>query len=265
MERPIFNMADNVSVYSELTLATTETAEESEQQPLPLLSALRENSVNGAPYTPVESEQPMMVRFMEHADPQVRLQSGLVRFGYRDKKQVSFMLDFVPKILRNKENWVRFPKTWKKICKVQAWNLYHLVKFVWSDVFTTTHQLPHGLTHDQMHEFLDMCNYADEFKTPLKVTDRTRLESMLKELDFNQRSIKAYETFVHKKALEIRVAKERRKRVEMEARRQRCLELEQQARRQREQWERQLRESEQFERNERATLSVEQVRRRLEF
>jgi len=254
-------MSDTESAITEFTLATATQ----EEEPLPLLSALRENGVNGAPYTPVEREQPMMRRMQQNPNPQVQLQSGLVRYEFRDKNNVLFMLDFVPKILRNKENWVRFGKTWQKICKVQAWNLYHLVKLVWSDLMTTTHQLPQGLTHEEMTELLDMCGYAYEFKTPLKVADRTRLETMLKELDFNQRSIKAYQAFIHKKAIEIRVAKERRKRVEMEARRQRCLELEQQARRQREQWERQLRQSEQFERNERPTLSVEQVRRRLEF
>jgi len=256
-------MADNVSVYSELTLATTETAEESE--PLPLLSALRENGVNGAPYTPVESEQPMIVRFMEHADPQVRIQSGLVRFGYRDKNSVLFMLDFVPKILRNKENWVRLKKTWEKICKIQAFNLFHLLKFVWSDVLTVEHALPRNLSHGEMEQLIDMCEYADAFKKPLKPKLRQRFDDMLRQLDFNQRSVKAYEKFIHKRAMEIRAAKQKRRRLEMEARRQRCLELETEARRQREEWERQLRESTQLEQQRDDAVTLERVRRRLQF
>ena len=248
---------------SEFTLVTA-TADE--PQPLPLLSALRENGVNGAPYTPVEREQPIIRHMQQHSDPQMQLQSGLVCYGFRDKKNIVFMLDFVPKILRNKENWVRFAKTWNKICKVQAWNLYHLVKFVWSDLMTTEHQLPHGLSHEEMTELLDMCQYADQFKQPLKPTVHARLETMLKELDFNYRSIQAHEKFIHKKAVELQVAREKRRRLEMEARRQRCLELEEQARRQREEWERQLRESAQFEREEVAVeLTVDRVRRRLQF
>ena len=254
------NMADNVSVISEFTLATTETAEES--QPLPLLSALRENSVNGAPYTPVEIERPMIQYMQNHADPQMRFQSGLVRFGFQDKRNVLFMLDFVPKILRNKENWVRFKKTWQKICKVQAWNLFSMLKFVWSDLLTVEHALPRDLSHQEMSEMIDMCEYADASKEPLKPNHRQRCDDMLRQLDFNQRSVKAHEKFLHKKAMEMRSARERRKRLEMEARRQRCLELEEQARRQREQWERQLRASEQLEREE---LTVERVRRRLQF
>ena len=179
-------MADNESVMSELSLMMTVTGAEE----LPLLSALKENGVNGAPYTPVEREQPV-IRFIQNdEDPQVRLQSGLVRFGFREKKNIVFMLDFIPKILRNRENWVRHGKTWKKIEKVQAWNLFHLVKFVWSDLMTTDHQLPCGLTHDEMTELLDMCQYADAFKQPLTVANQTRLDSMLKELDFNQRVVK---------------------------------------------------------------------------
>ena len=104
-------MADNESVMSELSLMMTVTGAEE----LPLLSALKENGVNGAPYTPVEREQPV-IRFIQNdEDPQVRLQSGLVRFGFREKKNIVFMLDFIPKILRNRENWVRHGKTWKKI------------------------------------------------------------------------------------------------------------------------------------------------------
>jgi len=256
-------MSDTESVITEFTLATATVDDE----PLPLLSALRENGVNGAPYTPVEREQPMMRRMQQDPNPQVQLQSGLVRFEFREKKNILFMLDFVPKILRNKENWVRFAKTWQKICKVQAWNLYQLVKFVWSDLMTTSHQLPQGLTHDEMNELLDMCGYADQFKQPLKPSHRQSLETMLRQLDFNQRSIQAHEKFLHKKAAEVRVARERRRRLEIETRRQRCLELEEQARRQREEWERQLRESEQLERQETAApqLTIERVRRRLQF
>ena len=255
-------MSDTESAITEFTLATATL----EEEPLPLLSALRENGVNGAPYTPVEREQPMMCRMQQDPNPQVQLQSGLVRYEFRAKKNVLFMLDFVPKILRNKENWVRFAKTWEKICKVQAWNLYHVIQFVWSDLMTTTHQLPHGLTHDEMTEFLDMWEYADEFKKPMKPALRSRLETMVKELDINQRSIQAYEKFLHKKAMEVRIAREKRKRLEMETRRQRYLELEEQARRQRDELERQLRESEQFERqNSDAQLTIERVRRRLQF
>ena len=49
-------MSDNESVITEFTLATMETADD--PQHLPLLSALKENGENGAPYTPVEREQP---------------------------------------------------------------------------------------------------------------------------------------------------------------------------------------------------------------
>lgn len=252
-------MADNESVMSELSLMMTVTGAEE----LPLLSALKENGVNGAPYTPVEREQPV-IRFMQNdEDPQVRLQSGLVRFVFREKKNIVFMLDFIPKILRNRENWVRHGKTWKKIEKVQAWNLFHLVKFVWSDLMTTDHQLPCGLTHDEMTELLDMCQYADAFKQPLTVANQTRLDSMLKELDFNQRSVKAHENYLRKKAKAVRAAQQKSRILELEARRQRCIELENEARRQREEWERELRESQQFEREEGITL--DSVRRVLQF
>jgi len=173
------------------------------------------------------------------------------------------MLDFIPKILRNRENWVRHGKTWKKIEKVQAWNLFHLVKFVCSDLMTTDHQLPCGLTHDEMTELLDMCQYADAFKQPLTVANQTRLDSMLKELDFNQRSVKAHENYLRKKAKAMRAAQQKSRILELEARRQRCIELENEARRQREEWERELRESQQFEREEGITL--DSVRRVLQF
>ena len=256
-------MSDNESVITEFTLATMETADD--PQHLPLLSALKENGVNGAPYTPVEREQPM-IRFMQqHSNPQLQLQSGLIRYGFRQKSNVLFMLDFVRKILRNKENWARFAKTWNKICKVQAWNVYHLIKFVWLDLMTTERQLPRGLSHDEMSELLDMCQYADIFKQPLKPADRARLETMLKELDLNQRSVKAHENFLHKKAAALRATREKRRRVEMETRRQRCLELEEEARRQRQEWERQLQESQQLEREEEWELTIDRVRRRLQF
>ena len=109
--------------------SVTDTASEASDE-LPLLPALKENGVNGQAYLPVEFERPIMQRMEEHFNPQMQLQSGLVRFAFREKKNVIFMLDFIPKILNHKENWVRFAKTWKRIEKVQAWNLFRLVKFV---------------------------------------------------------------------------------------------------------------------------------------
>ena len=211
-------MADahvDVESVSDVT-SVMETANE-----LPLLSALRENRQNGQPYVPVEPERPIVRYMQQHSDPQMQLQSGLVRFGFREKKNVVFMLDFIPKILRNKENWVRFGKTWAKIEKVQAWNLFHMVKFVWCDLLTTEHRLPRDLSHDEMTELLDMCKYADAFKQPLKPEHRVRFDEMLRELDFNQRSIKAQEKYLLQKAKELRAAQRKRIQLEMEARRKR--------------------------------------------
>ena len=86
---------------------------------------------------------------------------------------------------------------------------------------TTEHRLPRGLSHDEMTDLLDMCEYADAFKEPLKPEQRTRFDNMLKELDFNQRSVKAHETYLRKKARELRAARQKRIELEMEARRRR--------------------------------------------
>lgn len=55
--------------------SVTETANE-----LPLLSALRENGQDGQPYVPVEPERPIVRYMQQHSNPQMQLQSGLVRF-----------------------------------------------------------------------------------------------------------------------------------------------------------------------------------------
>jgi len=73
----------------------TDIASEASDE-LPLLPALKENGVNGQAYLPVEFERPIMQRMEEHSNPQMQLQSGLIRFGFREKKNVLFMLDFIP-------------------------------------------------------------------------------------------------------------------------------------------------------------------------
>ena len=246
-------MSDNESVVTELT--TTD-----ENETLPLLSALKENGGNGQPYVPVEREQPVM-RFMQgHADPQMRMQSGLIRFGFENKGNVLFMLNFIPKIHGHKENWVRFRKTWTKIEKVQAWNLFQMLRFVWVDLFNPEHCLPRNLSHDEMTELIDMCEHVDTFKRHYNPKHCARFEEMLKELDFNQRSVKTHETFLRQKAKDLKAARQKRVTAELEAKRKRCMELEEEARRQRQEWERQLQESQQqMEREETTVDSYELI------
>ena len=145
-------MSDTESVTSE-TLSETL----SELDKLPLLPALKENGVNGQAYLPVEFERPIIQRMEEHEDPQVQLQSGLIRFSFVRKENVLFMLDFIPKILKSKEDWTQSRKTWRKITRVQAWNLFKMLKFVWNDLLTTEHRLPRGLTHEEMEALIDVC------------------------------------------------------------------------------------------------------------
>ena len=85
-----------------------------------------------------------------------------------------------------------------RIERVQAWNLFHLVKFVWSDLFNTDHALPCGLTHDELIELLDICEYADTPKRHISSQRRERFRDMCVQLDFNQRSVKAHEMYLRK-------------------------------------------------------------------
>ena len=75
---------------------------------------------------------------------------------------------------------------------------------------------------------------------------------MLRELDFNQRSIKAQEKYLLQKAKELRAAQRKRIQLEMEARRKR----------EEEEWQRQQEEWDRFERVE---ISMSSVRRLLRF
>jgi len=96
-----------------------------------------------------------------------------------------------------------------------------MVKFVWNDLLTTEHRLPRGLSHDEMSQLFDMCEYADAFKEPLKPEQRARFDKMIADLDFNWRSVKAHEAYLRKKAAALRAAQQKRMQLEMEARRQR--------------------------------------------
>jgi len=166
-----------------------------EKNELPLLPPLRGNGATGQPYVPVEPEQTLMAYLDDHPDPQLQMQSGLTRFSFVDKENALYMLDFVPKILHNKENWTKSRRTWLKIEKVQAWNIYHLLQFVWSDMFNKNYALPCGLSHDELTELIDLCEYADTFKRHFSSRRRERFKDMLEQLDFFQRSAKSMKLF----------------------------------------------------------------------